>query len=124
MKRFAVVLGALAVGVLIGSARRSFGPGQDLCSGFTVSRMLEDPELARQYFGALHGGDASAREQLDAMVGKLRAAHGCGATGENASQDTFAHPPISPRLPPGHPPIDGAPDVPVFETQPGSTLTI
>ena len=90
MKRFAVVLGALVVGVLIGSARRSFGPGQDLCSGFTVARMLEDPELARQYFGALHGGDASAREQLDAMVGSLRAAHGCGATGENASQDTFA----------------------------------
>lgn len=122
MKRFAVVLGALVVGVLIGSARGSLGPGQDLCSGFTVARMLEDPELARQYFGALHGGDAGARDELDAMVGELRAAHGCGATGENASQGTLARPP--PRLPPGHPPIDGAPGVPVFETQPGSTLTI
>ena len=56
-------------------------------------------------------------EQLDAMVGSLRAAHGCGATGENASQDTFAHPPISPRLPPGHPPIDGVPGAPVFEEE-------
>jgi len=123
MKRFAVVLGALVVGVLIGSARRSFGPGEDLCSGFTVARMLEDPELARQYFGALHGGDAGARDELDAMVGELRAAHGCGATGESASQGTLAHPPL-PRLPPGHPPIDVAPGVPVFETQSGSTLTI
>lgn len=124
MKRFAVVLGVLLLGVLIGSAGRTLDGGQDLCSGFTVARMLEDPELARLYFGALHDGDAGAREQLDAMVGHLRAAHGCGTTGGNASQDTFAHPPSSPRLPPGHPPIDGAPRVPVFETEPGSTLTI
>lgn len=122
MKRFAVVLGVLLLGVLIGSARRSLGPGPDLCAGFTVGRMLEDPELARLYFGALHDGDAGARAQLDAMVGQLRAAHGCSS--ESASQDTFAHPPAAPRLPPGHPPIDGAPRAPIFETEPGSTLTI
>ena len=124
MKRFAVILGVLLMGIFIGSTRRSLAPRQDLCDGFTVSRMLEDPELARLYFGALHDGDAGAREQLDAMVGQLRAAHGCGAAGENASQDVFAHPPGTPRLPPGHPPIDGSPRAPVFETEPGSTLTI
>lgn len=122
MKRFAGILGVLLLGVLIGSARRSLGPGPgDLCSGFTVSRMLEDPELARLYFGALHDGDAGARAQLDAMVGELRAAHGCG---ESVSQDTLAPPPATPRLPPGHPPIDGVPRTPIFETAPGSTLTI
>jgi hypothetical protein len=124
MKRFAVILGVLVLGILVGSARRSFAPEQDLCAGFTITRMLDDPELARLYFGALHDGDPRAREQLDAMVGQLRAAHGCGATGENASQDTFAHPPGAPRLPPGHPPIDGSPRTPIFEAEPGSTLTI
>ena len=121
MKRFAVLVGVLVLGVMIGSARRSLGPENDLCSGFTAARMLEDPELARQYFGALHGGDANARETLDAIVGQLRAAHGCQGASESASQDA-ARP--APRLPPGHPPIDGAPGVPVFETEAGSTLTI
>ena len=124
MKRFAVVLGVLVLGVMIGSARRSLGPDPELCSGFTAARMLEDPELARQYFGALHGGDASARAALDAMVGELRAAHGCHGGSESASQDIMTPPPSHQGLPPGHPPIDGAPAVPVFETAPGSTLTI
>lgn len=122
MKRFAVVLGVLLLGVAIGSARRSFEGRHDPCAGFTVSRMLEDPELARQYFGALHSGDSGAREQLDAMVGQLRAVHGCTPPDENASQEGIAHPPAS-RLPPGHPPIEGSP-APVFEAQPSATLTI
>ncbi|WP_242346116.1 hypothetical protein [Anaeromyxobacter terrae] len=124
MKRFAFVIGALVLGVAIGSARRAHGPDTDLCSGFTAGRMLQDPELAREYFSALHGGDASARARLEAMVGELRAAHGCGGAGESASQETLGHPPVSPRLPPGHPPVGGTPAVPIFETQPGSTLEI
>ncbi len=125
MKRFAVVVGALILGVAIGSARRSQGSDSDLCSGFTAARMLQDPELAREYFSALHGSDPGARERLEAMVGELRAVHGCtGPAGESASQETFGHPPVSPRLPPGHPPIGSTPSVPIFETQPGSTLEI
>ncbi|WP_242341006.1 MULTISPECIES: hypothetical protein [Anaeromyxobacter] len=125
MKRFAVVVAALALGVVIGSARRSHGTETDLCSGLTAARMLQDPELAREYFAALHGGDANARERFEAMVGELRAVHGCGGpAGESASQEPLGHSPAAPRLPPGHPPIGGAPAVPIFETQPGSTLEI
>lgn len=123
MKRFTVMLGVLLLGVVIGSARGSLQAEHDPCAGFTAARMLEDPELARQYFGALHGGDRTAREQLEAMVGELRAVHGCGA--ESASSGTTGQPPsAAPRLPPGHPPIEGSPAAPVFEAEPGSTLTI
>jgi hypothetical protein len=125
MKRFAAIFAALVLGIVIGSARRSLDGEGDPCASFTVAGMLQDPELARQYFGALNGQDSSARQQLDAMVGELRAMHGCSAasSGEGASRKPFAHPPVAPRLPPGHPPLEGSP-TPVFELEPGVTLTI
>jgi hypothetical protein len=125
MKRFVAIFGALVLGIVIGSAQRSLDGEHDPCASFTVAGMLQDPELARQYFGALRGDDSSARQQLDAMVGELRAMHGCSAASsrEGASGEPFAHPPIAPRLPPGHPPIEGTP-APVFGLEPGSTLTI
>jgi hypothetical protein len=127
MKRFAAIFGALVLGIVIGSARRSLDGEHDPCASFTVAGMLQDPELARQYFGALHGDASSARQQLDAMVGELRAMHGCSASSssEGASGEPFAHPPPpgTRLLPPGHPPIEGSP-APVFGLQPGTTLTI
>jgi hypothetical protein len=116
----------LFVGALAGSTYRAMHEESDLCAGFTAAKMLEDPELARQFFSAWHDGDVAARAHLESLVTELRAAHHC-AGGESAYELELGHPSPgaprgTPRLPPGHPPIDGAPSTPTFGTTPTHTI--
>jgi hypothetical protein len=121
MRRLTLVLGSLLlVGALAGSTYRAWHEESDLCAGFTPARMLEDPEVARQFFSAWHDGDAAARAHLESLAAELRAAHHCAAT-EDVSGG-FAHPPVERRLPPGHPPIDGPPRTPTFGSTPTHTI--
>ncbi len=118
------VVALLVLGLLAGSAGRQAMRGGDVCDGFTSARMLQDPEVAREYFGALHEDASVAAAHLDALVAELRAVHGCGDASETASRPMPRHPPAtSPRLPPGHPPID-APGMPDFSADGDRTLTI
>jgi hypothetical protein len=107
MKRVGIAaVSLLFIAVLAGGAHRAWGGHPDVCDGFTPAKMLEDPEFAREYFGALHGDGTAARAHLDAIVSELRAVHGCGDAGDVAPalRDT---PERSRALPPGHPPVGG-----------------
>lgn len=122
MKRLTLSLVALLfVGALAGSTYRAWHDESDLCAGFTPARMLEDPEVARQFFSAWHDGDAAARAHLESLAAELRAVHQCAGT-EDVAERGFTHPPVAPRLPPGHPPIDGAPSAPTFGRTPTHTI--
>jgi hypothetical protein len=99
-----------------------------VCEHLTSAKLLEDPEVADAFQGAMRGGAPGALAHLDALVGRMRSAYGCDG---GAAQATPApalppgHPPIDgggARLPPGHPPIDAQPRSPMFE--PPSTLSI
>jgi hypothetical protein len=85
-----------------------------VCHNMTSSKLLEDPELAAAYRDALQAGDPAPLASLDALVARMRSQYGCS--------DEGAAPPATrrPRLPPGHPPVDDAPDSPTF----GTTRTI
>ena len=78
-----------------------------VCHNMTSSKLLEDPELAAAYRDALQGGDPAPLASLDDLVGRMRSQYGC-------SDDGAAPPARRPRLPPGHPPIDGRPHAPSF----------
>jgi hypothetical protein len=111
------------IGVLAGAAYRAMDEESSLCAGFTPAKMLENPELAREMFGARDGSSAGARAQLESMVSELREAHGCGQLEEVSGERGTEAPHASPRLPPGHPPIQSSPHVPLFEAGP-TTHTI
>jgi hypothetical protein len=125
MKRLGIGLFLLFVLVgAAGAARRAANhPGGDLCAGFTPSKLLQDPEMARTFSGALDGRSAAARAHLDAFVSELREAHGC-ATLEDSGDAPLHSPGRASRLPPGHPPIDGAPGIMLFGEDRTKTLTI
>lgn len=117
--RLAISLVTLAtVGVLLAAASseaRSEEPA--LCGQFTPARLLEDPEIAHELYGAMTRGDAAAEARFHAMVSEMRAVHGCGALDGTAP----AAPSVAPhgsRLPPGHPPIPRSPRTPLFPDEP------
>ncbi len=125
MRRVGVAaMSLLFIAVLAGAAHRALKHPPGLCDGFTPAKMLEDPEFARQYFGALHGHDgAAARAHLDAIVSELRAVHGCGDVDGGAPLQSVPSE-RAPVLPPGHPPIGGAPPAPDFRGDATKTWTI
>lgn len=126
-KRLVLSLVTLAgIGVLLGStardARSQDSSGEPaFCQEMTPARLLQDPQVARELYGALDRGEASARHRFQAMVGEMRAVHGCEALQESEVGAGALDP--SPRLPPGHPPIDRAPRLPVFADE-SRTLSI
>jgi hypothetical protein len=124
MKRLSfAVVSLILVGVIAGFVHRAAHGAPDVCDGFTPAKMLENPELAREYFGAMSDDASAARAHLDALVAELRAVHGCGDAA--LTSRPALHPRrASPRLPPGHPPVDGLPAVPDFSANEPRTLTI
>jgi hypothetical protein len=124
MKRLGIAAVSLSfLAVLAGAAHRVMRGHPDVCDGFTPAKMLEDPEFAREYIGALHGDGTSARAHLEAIVSELRAVHGCGEAAGDAG--AVGEPPAaSPALPPGHPPIGGAPVTPDLGDSATKTWTI
>jgi hypothetical protein len=114
--RLAVSLVTLAtVGVLLGAAARDARPEEPaFCGEFTPARLLEDPQVAHEVYGAMTRGDPAAGERFRAMVGEMRALHGCGALDGSAA----ALPDAFPRLPPGHPPVGRTPAAPRFSDEP------
>jgi hypothetical protein len=86
-----------------------------VCENMTAAKMLEDPQLAEAYAGALRAGEAA---ELDALVGHLRAAYGCEGAPSTGNVGQGEPAPESPRLPPGHPPVGRgphAPQAPIFQ---------
>lgn len=126
MKRLTLaVVAVLLVAVVAGFVHRATRGAPDVCDGFTPAKILEDPELAREYFGALSSDESAARAHLDALVAELRAVHGCGDVAVGSHPAFHPHRRASPRpLPPGHPPVDGSPTVPDFGANEPRTLTI
>ena len=126
MKRLSLaVVAGLLVAVVAGFVHRAARGAPDVCDGFTPAKILEDPELAREYFGAMSGDETAARAHLDALVSELRAVHGCGDVAPSSRPAIHPHRRSSPlRLPPGHPPVDGSPAVPDFGANEPRTLTI
>jgi hypothetical protein len=124
MKRLGIAAASvLLLAVVVGAAQRVKRGQPDVCDGFTPAKMLEDPEFAREYIGALHGDRSAARAHLEAIVSELRAVHGCGGAAED--RGAVSDPPAaSPGLPPGHPPIDGAPVTPDLGDSATKTWTI
>ena len=105
-----VTLAALAV--LLGAASRDARPEEaGLCRALTPARMLEDPQIAGEYYGAMHRGDPAAQARFHDLVSQIREVHGCGALDDGAAELPASAPGV-PRLPPGHPPI------PSFERAP------
>ncbi len=92
-----------------------------LCENMTSAKLLQDPEIAGELRDALRAGQgqASAMQDLDALVGHLRDVYGCEGAGAPPGLRGAQPEPV---LPPGHPPIPGSPRSPMFEAPP--TLTI
>jgi len=125
MKRLGIAaVSLLFIAVLAGAAHRALRGQPNVCDGFTPAKMLEDPEFAREYFATLHGDGTAERAQLDAIVSELRAVHGCDVgVGVGArAPDAPAERPMA--LPPGHPPVGGAPSTPDFRGDATRTWTI
>jgi hypothetical protein len=126
-KRLALSLVTLVgIGVLLGStardARSQDGSGEPaFCQEMTPARLLQDPQVARELYGAMDRGEFSARQRFHAMIGEMRAVHGCEALQESEVGAGAMVP--SPRLPPGHPPIERAPRAPMFADD-SKTLSI
>lgn len=115
--RLAVSLATLAtVGVLLGAAvRQAHSDEPAVCGQFTPARLLQDPEIAHEVYGAMGRGDAGAEARFRAMVGEMRAVHGCGALEGLGAPEVAGR---EPRLPPGHPPIPSSPQrVPLFSDE-------
>jgi hypothetical protein len=113
--RLALSLVTLAgVGVLVGAATRearSQGASEPaFCAEMTPTRLLQDPDVARELEGAEHRGDPAAQARFHAMVAEMRAVHGCGALDGTDVGARDASP--GPDLPPGHPPIQRQPRPP------------
>lgn len=116
--RLAVSLATLvAIGVLLGAAAREVrSDDPSVCAQFTPARLLQDPEIAHELYGAMGRGDPAAEARFRAMVGEMRAVHGCGALeGPPAAQPGAS--PRGPALPPGHPPIPRSPRTPIFSDE-------
>jgi hypothetical protein len=89
-----------------------------VCHNMTPSKLLEDPQLAKEFRAALEAGDPEPLASLDELVGGMRARYGCGDPGD---APRAAPPRSTPRLPPGHPPVHGgprAPTLPLFDRRP------
>jgi len=78
-----------------------------VCSRMTPAKMLEHPGLAEEYAGALRSGASDEVARVEALLRGIREAHGC--VGEVALPPAHVG---APRLPPGHPPIQGVPSEP------------
>jgi hypothetical protein len=117
--RLAISLVTLAtVGLLLGAASRDARSAEPaLCGQFTPARLLEDPRIAHQLYGAMSRGDGDAEARFHALVAEMRAVHGCGELDAAPAAAPEAAP-RAPRLPPGHPPITGAPASPIFSDDP------
>jgi len=121
-KRLVLSLVTLAgVGVLLGSAARE-ARSQDraepaFCAEMTPSRLLQDPQIARELHAAIGRGDPAARAHFHAMIAEMRAVHGCAAL-EGSEVRAGEAVPSAPSLPPGHPPIPRAPGMPIFADEP------
>ena len=123
MKRLGIAaVSLLFIAALGGAAHRALRGHPDVCDGFTPAKMLEDPEFAREYFATLHGDGTAARAHLDAIVSELRAVHGCDAGVDARAPEAPADHPMA--LPPGHPPVGGAPATPDFRGDATKTWTI
>jgi hypothetical protein len=115
--RLAVSLATLAtVGVLLGAAvRQARSDEPAVCGQFTPARLLQDPDIAHEVYGAMGRGDAGAEARFRAMVSEMRAVHGCGALEGLSAPGISGH---EPRLPPGHPPIPSSPPrAPLFSDE-------
>lgn len=92
-----------------------------VCENMTPAKLLDDPQLREAFRRSFEAGEPSPLRGLEALVGQMRAEFGCEGGGAPGSH---AAPPPHPRLPPGHPPIDGhgpraRPHSPVIE-EPGT----
>ncbi len=125
MKRAALALSIATVLTAVAwPAARGLTAESGVCELMTPAKMLTNPQLASEYAQALRSGDADELARVQSLFKDIRAMHGCG--GEVVLP---APPHGDPRLPPGHPPIDGmpgtvrgAPRTPIFEAP--ATLTI
>lgn len=86
------------------------------CVELTPARLLEDPQVAGELYGAMSRGDPGARARFEAFVSDVREAHGCTALAGTVAREAVR---AAPRLPPGHPPIPPqtprTPQAPVFD---------
>lgn len=93
-----------------------------VCENMTTARMLEDPDVAAAYRGALAAGSRDPVPGLVEMVGKMRGEYGCvPEAGDRVGAPGLpeGHPAA---LPPGHPPIPRG--VPSFGFEPAPTTTL
>lgn len=90
-----------------------------VCENMTSTKLLQDPALAGELSEALRAGKAYARDHLDALVGHMREVYGCDGTGAPHAPRSMEP---AQRLPPGHPPIPGAPPSPMFDAPEAVTI--
>jgi hypothetical protein len=89
-----------------------------VCENMTSAKLLQDPTLAGELSEALRAGKAYARDHLDALVGHMRDVYGCDGGAPHAPRSMEP----AQRLPPGHPPIPGAPGSTMFEVPDAVTI--
>jgi len=93
-----------------------------VCENMTTARMLEDPDVAAAYRGALAAGSRDPVPGLVEMVDRMRLSYGCEperGTRVEAPEMPEGHPAA---LPPGHPPIPRG--FPSFGFEPAPTTTL
>jgi len=93
-----------------------------VCENMTTARMLEDPDVAAAYRGALAAGSRDPVPGLVEMVDRMRLSYGCEperGTRVEAPGMPEGHPAA---LPPGHPPIPRG--FPSFGFEPAPTTTL
>ena len=116
-----LLVAAWPVSQAIGAARGTERAEPALCEHMTPAKMLENPALAHEWAQALRSSEPDELARVKAMIGEIRAAHGCRgevalpAPAPRGSALPPGHPPIPQerQLPSGHPPIPSS--VPLFE---------
>jgi hypothetical protein len=76
-----------------------------VCHNLTSSRLLDDPEVAGAYEDALASNDRQQIQEMDRLVGQLRAAYGCAPSPGRLPAASPHGPGLL--LPPGHPSVGG-----------------
>lgn len=93
-----------------------------VCENMTTARMLEDPEIAAAYRGALASGSTNPVPGLAEMVGRMRRSYGCAPEKEDGAEAPGMPDDHPAALPPGHPPIPRGFQPFGFEPAPTTTL--
>jgi hypothetical protein len=79
-----------------------------VCHNMTASQLMRDPAVVEAYQDALASNDRDRIREMDVLIGQIRAAYGCGAAPERL-RPAFPGRRPGDALPPGHPPVRGAP---------------